>query len=110
MDGAFVQARQVRSQACAAAGTHHRCTNELPQRHAAPPRAGMGIGLLEERYAGETTGDGRLKVLEGVWEIELGLVYRADHAEDTVAAGVRQEGKSARGRVEVVRPKSPRAS
>lgn len=45
-------------------------------------RAGMGIGLLEARYAREAAGDGRLKVLEPSWPIDLGLVYRADRADD----------------------------
>lgn len=47
-------------------------------------RAGMGIGLLEQRYAEEAAGDGRLKLLEPSWEIDLGLVYRADRADDPV--------------------------
>lgn len=47
-------------------------------------RAGMGIGLLEERYAREAAGDGRLKVLEPSWAIDLSLVYRADRADDRV--------------------------
>lgn len=45
-------------------------------------RAGMGVGLLEERYAQEAAGDGRLRALEPAWDIELGLVYRADRADD----------------------------
>lgn len=47
-------------------------------------RAGMGVGLLEERYAREAAGDGRLKLLEQKWEIELSLVYREDRADDPV--------------------------
>jgi len=45
-------------------------------------RTGMGVGLLEERYALEAAGDGRLKVLEQSWEIDLSLVYRRDRADD----------------------------
>lgn len=45
-------------------------------------RAGMGLGLLEERYAREAADEGGLKLLEPVWEIPLGLVYRADRAEE----------------------------
>lgn len=41
-------------------------------------RAGMGVGLLEERYASEATADGRLRLLEPGWRIELGLVHRSD--------------------------------
>lgn len=52
-------------------------------------RTGMGIGLLEERYASEATGDGRLKLLADAWEIELGLVYRADRAGETAIAALR---------------------
>lgn len=47
-------------------------------------RTGMGVGLLEERYALEAAGDGRLKLLEQAWEIDLSLVHRADRAEDPV--------------------------
>lgn len=43
-------------------------------------RAGMGLGLLEERYAQEAAEQGGLKLLDPVWEIDLGLVYRADRA------------------------------
>ena len=46
-------------------------------------RAGMGVGLLEERYARETPNDGRLKLLKPAWSIDLGLVYRADRASDS---------------------------
>lgn len=45
-------------------------------------RAGMGIGLLEERYGREAAGDGSLKLLEPSWPIDLGLVYRVDRADD----------------------------
>ncbi|MDZ7829839.1 MAG: LysR family transcriptional regulator [Halofilum sp. (in: g-proteobacteria)] len=47
-------------------------------------RIGMGVGLLEERYALEAAGDGRLKVLEQRWEIDLSLVHRRDRADDPV--------------------------
>lgn len=53
-------------------------------------RAGMGIGLLEQRYAEEASGDGRLKLLEPSWEIELGLVHRADRAHDAVIIALLQ--------------------
>lgn len=53
-------------------------------------RAGMGIGLLEQRYAEEAAGDGRLKLLEPSWEIDLGLVYRADRASDAVITALLQ--------------------
>ncbi len=49
-------------------------------------RTGMGIGLLEEQYAREAAHDGRLKLLDPAWTIELGLVHRADRADD---AGIR---------------------
>jgi len=45
-------------------------------------RTGMGLGLLEERYAQEAAGDGRLKLLEQAWKIDLSLVYRRDRADD----------------------------
>lgn len=57
-------------------------------------RAGMGIGLLEQRYAEEAAGDGRLKLLEPSWEIELGLVYRADRADDPVILALLQAVRS----------------
>ncbi len=52
-------------------------------------RAGMGLGLLEERYAREGAGDRRLKILADGWDIELGLVYRADRADDAVIVALR---------------------
>ena len=51
-------------------------------------RAGMGVGLLEEQYALEAAGDGGLRIIEPAWEIELGLVYRADRAADAVMAAL----------------------
>lgn len=45
-------------------------------------RAGMGLGLLEERYGREAAGNGSLKLLEPSWPIDLGLVYRTDRADD----------------------------
>lgn len=53
-------------------------------------RAGIGVGLLEERYALESAGDGRLKLLEPVWEIDLGLVYRRDRADDPAIVALLQ--------------------
>lgn len=58
-------------------------------------RAGMGIGLLERRYAEEAAGDGRLRLLEPSWEIELGLVYRADRAGDAVIVALLQAVRTA---------------
>lgn len=58
-------------------------------------RAGMGIGLLEQRYAEEAAGDGRLKLLEPSWEIDLGLVYRADRADDGVIVALLQAVRTA---------------
>lgn len=58
-------------------------------------RAGMGIGLLEQRYAEEAAGDGRLKLLEPSWEIELGLVHRADRAGDAAIVALLQAVRTA---------------
>ncbi|PWG64650.1 LysR family transcriptional regulator [Sediminicurvatus halobius] len=52
-------------------------------------RAGMGFGLLEERYAQEAADDGGLKLLAPAWEIPLGLVYRADRAAEPGIAALR---------------------
>lgn len=51
-------------------------------------RAGMGVGLLEERYASEAAADGRLRTVEPAWEIDLGLVYRVDRADDVAIAAL----------------------
>ncbi len=51
-------------------------------------RAGMGVGLLEERYGQEAAGDGRLKLLDPFWEIELGLAFRRDRTEDPAIAAL----------------------
>lgn len=45
-------------------------------------RAGMGVGLLEERYAREGAADGGLRLLEPSWGIDLGLVHRRDRRDD----------------------------
>lgn len=45
-------------------------------------RAGMGVGLLEERYALEGAADGGLRRLEPSWGIDLGLVHRRNRRED----------------------------
>lgn len=45
-------------------------------------RAGMGVGLLEERYAREGAADGCLRVLEPSWGIDLGLIHRRDRRDD----------------------------
>lgn len=51
-------------------------------------RAGMGLGLLEERYGEEAARGGGLKLLEPSWPIDLGLVYRADRAGDIAIAAL----------------------
>lgn len=58
-------------------------------------RAGMGIGLLEQRYGEEAAHDGRLKLLEQSWTIDLGLVYRADRADDPVIIALLQAVRAA---------------
>ena len=45
-------------------------------------RTGMGLGLLEEQYAREAAHDGRLKLLDPAWTIELGLIHRAERSDD----------------------------
>jgi len=45
-------------------------------------RAGIGFGLLEERYGQEAADDGSLRLLEPWWPIELGFVYRAERSND----------------------------
>ena len=49
-----------------------------PEAIRALVRAGMGVGLLEERYGQEGTADGCLRLLEPSWEIDLGLIHRRD--------------------------------
>lgn len=45
-------------------------------------RAGMGVGLLEERYAREGAADGGLRLLAPSWGIDLGLIHRRDRRDD----------------------------
>lgn len=51
-------------------------------------RAGMGVGLLEERYAREGAADGGLRVLDPCWGIDLGLVHRRDRRGDPAIAAL----------------------
>ncbi len=59
-------------------------------------RAGMGLALLEERYAREGAHDGRLELLDPPWSIELGLVHRTDRADDPAIAALRAAIETAR--------------
>lgn len=53
-------------------------------------RAGMGVGLLEERYAREGAADGGLRLLDPAWEIDLALTYRRDRRDDPAIVALLQ--------------------